>query len=77
METVGSKEEEEEGCKIKEVQRQRENNEEKERLKEAREENREVYERHRDHMVPPGPHDPSRLSHLTQHTHIHLHTGRN
>ncbi len=34
----------------------------------AREENREVYERHGDHMVPPGLRDPSRLSHLTQHT---------
>lgn len=35
---------------------------------EVREENREVYERHRDHMVPPGLLDPSRLSHLTQET---------
>lgn len=24
-----------------------------------------VCERHRDHMVPSGPHDPSRLSYLT------------
>jgi len=25
-------------------------------------------------MVPPGPHDASRLSHLNQHTHTHTHT---
>lgn len=38
---------------------------------EAIKENREVYERRRDHMVPPGLHDPSRLSHLMQHIHTH------
>lgn len=46
---------------------------EEEEEERATEENREVYERHRDHMVPAGLHDPSRLSHLTQHTRTNTH----
>ena len=70
METVGGRQSD---ARSKRRSGRGEDSEEKERMKAARE-NREVYERHRDHMVPPGLHDPSRLSHLTQHKHTHTHT---
>lgn len=72
METVRAGKDEGERSKIKEVWWRRGDSEEEKRWR--RRGNR---ERHKDHMVPPGLRDPSRLSHLTHHTHICTKAGTN